>query len=60
MGKEAILGKAWKYADDVNTDGIIPAHCLATPSARAQSGFAEPKDRSSRTIRSAYFFSSSR
>ncbi len=52
--------RASKYADDVNTHETIPARCLATPSARAQSRFAERSGGTSRTIRSAYFFSSSR
>lgn len=54
------MGTAWRSAADVNTDEIIPAHHLATPSARAQSRFVERSGGTSRTIRSAYFFSSSR
>ena len=50
---------AWKYADDVNTDEIVPARRLAAASARRQPRLLALAGLSSRTIRSAYFFSSS-
>jgi hypothetical protein len=53
------VGVAWMRADDAQDAEIVPAHPLATPSARAQSRFAERSGGASRTIRSAYFFSSS-
>ncbi len=53
------MGKAWKYADDVNTDEIVPARRPGPPAARHQPRVPEIAGLSSRTIRSAYFFSSS-
>ncbi len=57
--EEQPMAKAWKYADDVNTDEIIAVRRLAASSACRQSRLLALAGLSSRTIRSAYFFSRS-